>query len=368
MSETQHAEPPRKDTAHRTWTDNESDVTITHGDAATLYDTWTAPTVIISDGAYGTNGFRTDPASPDELRDWYEPHVKAWSTHATPETTLWFWNTEHGWAEVHGLLKEHGWEYRGANTWDKGLAHIAGNSNTQTLRQFPQVTEICVQYVRSPAETLQLQDDHRTVQQWLRDEWKRTGLTFDEANTACGVADAATRKYFTTGDDWYFPPTDRFAQLREYANTHGDPDGRPYLTPDNLPFDLTELEQSDSSIIHQAKFDCPAGVTNVWDHPHVTGDERVTSDTGTAVHPNQKPLALTRRLIETTSHRRDTVWEPFGGLCTAMVAAKQLDRTGCASEIDSEYVTSAITRLENTSHAIHAGENHQSALDAFSHE
>ena len=41
-----------------------------------------------------------------------------------------------------------GWEYRCCHIWDKGIAHIAGNANTKTLRKFPVVTEVCVQYVK----------------------------------------------------------------------------------------------------------------------------------------------------------------------------------------------------------------------------
>ncbi|MEQ9357188.1 hypothetical protein [Coleofasciculus chthonoplastes] len=40
---------------------------------------WQAPTVIISDGAYGLGLFPGDPPTPADLADWYAPHIKAWS-------------------------------------------------------------------------------------------------------------------------------------------------------------------------------------------------------------------------------------------------------------------------------------------------
>lgn len=46
------------------------------GDALELYDKWGSPTVIISDGPYGINGFRGDLVSSDGLDKWYEPHIK----------------------------------------------------------------------------------------------------------------------------------------------------------------------------------------------------------------------------------------------------------------------------------------------------
>ena len=123
-------------------------VTLHCADVMTLYELWQSPVVIVSDGPYGVGGFDGDPPTPEGLANWYEPHIRAWSAKATPLTTLWFWNTEIGWANVHPVLVKHGWTYRNCHVWDKGIAHIAGNANTQSLRKFPVVTEVCVQYVK----------------------------------------------------------------------------------------------------------------------------------------------------------------------------------------------------------------------------
>ena len=48
----------------------------------------------------------------------------------------------------------------------------------------------------------------------------------------------------------------------------------------------------------------------------VRGKERIKAD-GKVIHPNQKPLALMRRLVKSCSDPGDVVWELFGGLCTA---------------------------------------------------
>lgn len=102
-----------------------------------MYADWPSPVVIVSDGAYGVSGFPGDCPTPAGLVEWYRPHVAEWSKAATGETTLWFWNTEVGWATVHPLLLEFGWEYVGCNIWDKGIAHVSGNTNSKTLRKFP---------------------------------------------------------------------------------------------------------------------------------------------------------------------------------------------------------------------------------------
>ena len=150
------------------------------GDALDAYGSWPAPAAIISDGAYGVRGFHGDTTGADGLPDWYRPHVGAWSRHATPATTLWFWNTELGWATVHPLLAASGWDYVQLITWDKGIAHIAGNVNGQTIRRFPVVTEVCAFYQRrfEPAGA----DGPMGVQQWLRREWQRSGLPLNRSS------------------------------------------------------------------------------------------------------------------------------------------------------------------------------------------
>jgi site-specific DNA-methyltransferase (adenine-specific) len=274
----------------------DTQINIEQGDALEWYDHWPRPTVIISDGPYGVKGYPGDPPTPDELASWYEAHIATWSRHATPQTTLWFWNTEIGWATVHPVLARYGWEYRACHIWDKGLGHVAGNSNTQSLRKLPIVTEVCVQYVKKAY--FEVEGRQLTMQEWLRHEWLRTGLPLSKTNEACGVKNAATRKYFTRDHLWYFPPPEAFQQLADYANQHGDPAGRPYFSVDGVkPLSGVEWEG------YRAKFDCPLGVTNVWQEPTLNGHERIKIG-NRALHLNQKPLKLMELIIAISSVSR----------------------------------------------------------------
>jgi DNA modification methylase len=87
----------------------------------------------------------------------------------------------------------------------------------------------------------------------------------------------------------------------------------------------------------RAKFSCPHGVTNVWERAPVRDEERVKTEDGRAVHLNQKPLDLMSRIIEATTDRGDVVWEPFGGLFSASLAASRLERRAFAAETDPTY-------------------------------
>jgi len=103
-------------------------ITVFHHNALDLYSKWPSPTIIHSDGPYGLNSFDGDPPTVGTLTAWYEPHVKEWSKYSTPQTTLWFWNSELGWATVHPLLIEYGWKFVNCHIWNKGLSHIAGKA------------------------------------------------------------------------------------------------------------------------------------------------------------------------------------------------------------------------------------------------
>lgn len=318
--------------AHQQWSDDLVDLRL--GDSLSLYDAWPAPAVIVSDGGYGVLGFEGDTSDHLHLPEWYESHVAAWSRAATPATSLWFWNSEIGWAAVHPLLERYGWRYINANTWNKGKGHIAGNVNTGAIRRFPVVTEICVQY------SFEAKVGEATLKQWLLHEWKRSGLPLRAANTACGVADAATRKYLDQGHLWYFPPPEKFEALANYANQHGQHEGRPYFSLDGLR-PTTGVEWARMRPV----FHCPHGFTNVWNRNALRGEERVKAPSGKAVHLNQKPLDLMRMLIEATSHPGDVIWEPFGGLFTASLAASQLKRRAFAAEIDPTYFHFGVGRF-----------------------
>ena len=307
------------------------------GDFLEVSVDWPSPTVIVVDGPYGVGSFPGDPVSHEELAEWYRPHVTHWSARALPETTLWFWNTEIGWASVHPTLVEHGWEYRSCHIWDKGVGHIAGNANSKTLRRFPVVTEVCAQYVRKVR--VDAKGSSMTLKEWVRHEWERSGLPFYKANAACGVKNAATRKYLTKCHLWYFPPPEAFEQLAQYANEHGRRSGRPYFILDGLrPATAHEWARM------RAKFHCDVGITNVWREPAVRGEERL-KNVYKSVHMNQKPLRLLEQIISASSDPLDVVWEPFGGLCSVAVAAVNTGRECHSAEILPEYFAAARERL-----------------------
>jgi site-specific DNA-methyltransferase (adenine-specific) len=322
------------------------------GDALDAYENWPSPAAIISDGAYGVRGFHRDTTGVDDLPAWYLPHIEAWSRHATPATTLWFWNTEVGWATVHPLLAGRGWEYVQAITWDKGIAHIAGNVNGGTIRRFPVVSEVCVFYQRR--FEVDGPGGRMPVRQWLRHEWQRSGLPLSRANHACGVRNAATRKYLTQDWLWYWPPGEMVERLAAYASEHGAESGWPYFSLDGH----TAVTAKEWDALRY-KWRHAHGLTNVWRLAPLHGIERIKGTMKraaprvhnpgslSAAHLNQKPLVFMRRILNAATDAGDVIWEPFGGLASASVAAVQARRFPCVAEIDHDFAEIAEQRLDD---------------------
>lgn len=314
-------------------------VFIEQADSMSCYARWAPPTCIIADGPYGLGKFPGEPKTHTALSDWYAPHIAAWSTHAKTDTTLWFWCTEIGWALVHPVLELHGWQYEECNIWDKGIAHVAGNCNSKTIRGTPVVTEVAVRYSKRnqlPGSNGQM----LSIKDWIRHEWQRSGLPMSKANEACGVANAATRKYLTQCHLWYFPPPEAVVRMATYCRKHGLPTDRPYFSIDGRT-PVTEQ----AWLTMRSKWNHAHGITNVWQAPAIHGRERIRAIDG-YLHANQKPLALMKRQILSSSDSGDVVWEPFGGLCSASIAALHTGRRAFAAEVNPEYFQMATTRLK----------------------
>ena len=319
-----------------------SKIVLENKNSLDCYDKWPAPTVIMIDGPYGINGFPGDPKDTMSLPEIYAPHLAAWSKYATPSTTLWFWGTELGWARMHHFIEVSGWNYEQTFIWNKGIGHIAGNVNSKTIRQAPVVTEICVRYTRrvtienNAGKSLD-------IQEWLRSEWLRTGLSFSKTNEACNVKSAATRKYFTADNMWYFPPANAMKMISDYANAYGNPIGRPYFSINGQPMSESLWNGM------RAKWNHIHGYTNVWDCPSLHSKERLKNGINhKSLHYNQKPVSIIDYIIRTSSDEGDVVWDPFAGLATTAWCCRRLGRTCYSAEISESTFKNAINRfLEN---------------------
>jgi DNA modification methylase len=62
-------------------------------------------------------------------------------------------------------------------------------------------------------------------------------------------------------------------------------------------------------------------------------------------HPTMKPVELVARMVANSSRLGETVYDPFLGSGSTLVAAHQLGRVGYGVEISPEYLAVALERL-----------------------
>jgi DNA modification methylase len=75
---------------------------------------------------------------------------------------------------------------------------------------------------------------------------------------------------------------------------------------------------------------------------------RVSRDATTSyLHPTQKPIELPARAIRNSSKAGDTIFDPFGGSGSTLIACEQLNRTCYMMELDPIYCDVIVKRWEN---------------------
>ena len=93
-------------------------------------------------------------------------------------------------------------------------------------------------------------------------------------------------------------------------------------------------------------------VTDVWDDireltaGYYAGDEALRDGAGKRFHKQQAPIALLLRILLASSQAGDTVFDPFAGTGTTLIAAQQLKRHSFGVEIDPENAACIRARLQ----------------------
>lgn len=274
------------------------------------------------------------------MPEWYEPHVRALSLRATAQTVLWFRNSKIGWATVHPVIERYGWRYIHANIWEKGLGHIAGKVNTKKIRRFQVVSESCVQYVFEP------RIDGKLLMRWLLHEWNRTGLPIREANQACRVANGAVRKYLDQGHVKVLDASGEVSDAGRLRKRERKSTRKAVFSQDGeRPMTAADWVRT------RLPFDCPQGATNVWSRPPLRIEERikVNGSNGKAVNLDPKLLDLTTTMIKAATTKNSAVWEPFGGLFSASLAARHLGKRSIGAEIEARHFHYGMNRVAKES-------------------
>lgn len=76
-------------------------------------------------------------------------------------------------------------------------------------------------------------------------------------------------------------------------------------------------------------------------------NRKTKDENGKNIHDTEKPVELSKILIENSSNENEIVLDPFMGVGGCAIAAKELNRKFIGCEIDEKYFNIAVDRLKN---------------------
>jgi len=188
---------------------------------------------------------------------------------------------------------------------DKGIKSIAGRISSK-IKMYPTVSENILVYRR---------DAKPFVKELLKQKQKESNITTKEIKTYLEMP-------LNGGGNW-----------TKYCGDTEFP-----LLPTKVHWQkLCELfqiniEYSTIEEVYNGQF----GLTNVWNDINFYIKNRM--------HPSEKPLKLSERLVSSFSRENDLVYIPFAGSGSEIVACKNLNRNWIATEINKQYIEEIIIK------------------------
>jgi len=112
---------------------------------------------------------------------------------------------------------------------------------------------------------------------------------------------------------------------------------------------IFNLDDIRAPLVRYEKTSNPKGKnpSDVWQINRVrwNSKERISLPNGKIAHATQKPIRLMRRIILSVTNKDDLILDPFLGVGTTSVAAKELKRKSIGIEINPEYVQISLNRI-----------------------
>lgn len=106
----------------------------------------------------------------------------------------------------------------------------------------------------------------------------------------------------------------------------------------------TVVESQAENLRKMNKADLVELVEKILDLPTTVIKDNKPSRSGD--HPTMKPITLCAKLMYNSSHEGDTVYEPFGGSGSTLIASEQLNRKCYAIELEPKYCDVIVRRYK----------------------
>ena len=186
------------------------------------------------------------------------------------------------------------------------------------------------------------------IRAYLDGERIRAGVSKEDCNVACGFSRSpggmASRHYFGRSQ-WQLPTEKHYAALRELFNASGGDYLRreyDYLRREyeDLRREYEDLRREYEDLRRPFALTPHVPYTDVWAFPTVQAYP--------GKHPCEKPTALLRHIITTSSRPGAVVLDSFAGSGATGVACQETGRAFIGIEIECRYADSAAKRLQQS--------------------
>lgn len=206
------------------------------------------------------------------------------------------------------ILEEYGLELRQQIVLNKGMRAVSGRA-TKNYKMFPNVTE-SILFLHKDAKPF--------AKEFLKKRQVELGYSAKYINEQLGVKSNGGGMWsIYTGKNVckQLPTREVWEKLQVILDF-------------NIPYE--KICQT---------YNAQLGLTDVWDDLDFYSEYRY--------HPTQKPQKLLKRLILASSNEGDVVLDPFMGGGSTAVACIENNRNFLGFEIDEEYYSNSIKRINN---------------------
>lgn len=290
--------------------------------------------LIVNDPPYGLRKHEWDKI--DDYMDWSMVWIKEAERVLKDSGSFYLF---HGYMPVIGrwiveIANATGFVYKNLLVWQKSFdgcynkwlldrrVGLSMNRSYRTMAEY--ILFYTFQDERGLSRIYDNRDSFGTLRQYLRDEWKVSGLSIEQIKSLCGYAGNMPYHWFALTieaggkSQWQLPTEAMYHKLQTTGFFQ-----RPYET----------LRQEYESLRYT--FNNQKTHHSVWNYNYVPNPD----------HPTQKPVELIENIIKHSSNEGDTVLDMFAGSGTTAVAAKNLDRHFIGIEKEKEYCDIARDRI-----------------------
>jgi DNA modification methylase len=299
-----------------------------------------------ADPPYGMGKEKDGIANDNLYREKLDAFQMAWWRAARPHIedngSAYIWgNAEDLWRlwYVGGLKDSERLTLRNEIVWDKG--HGQGMSS-EDFRSYAPATERCLFFMLGEQGFNNNADNYwegwDSIVDYLDTQRQLMGWGIKDTKRIAGHSEKSGCHWFDKSQ-WSMPTEETYNAWRNAAS--GNAFKREYNAfkreYDDLKREYDDLKREFYAT--RAYFDnAHDNMTDVWDFPRVTGDDRHG-------HATPKPVTMIERAIKSSCSTGGVVYVPFGGTAPEIVACQNLNRKCRAVEISPGYTSVAIERF-----------------------